>query len=309
MSNGQGVSLRISPSRMPLDERLGADLWTVVQQVGTLVEARLVTAIRSRDLDRACFRLRFADGRVLKGRRVETLTQADRLEALARLLDRRYFPAVLARQGRALLTEWIEGTLLRPADYTLDGLRFFGALHASLHRIPVPSASGWRRRWEDWRPKLEQRLHELVDAHALDGASARLACQLAERHAPESVSTGLCHGDLCAENIIKARSGRFVVVDNDSVAIDSYGYDLARTWHRWPMSQRQHAAYIEGYGRHLHWAHFTAHFIHWAILVLVDAASFRTRVGVKGARRPLSRLRTLLATSDRFDGTPRAVDL
>lgn len=318
MSSGQGVSLgelvhgAVPPSTLSrsFEECLQADLWCLVQQVGVpLVEARLVTTLRSSQLDRACFRLRFADGRVLKGRRVETLKLADRLEALSRLLDRQYFPPILARHGRALLTEWIEGTGLRPADCTPDVLRFVGALHASLHRIPVPNVIDLRRRSDDWRPKLDRLLHELLDNRALDATAARLAYQLAEHHAPERVSTGLCHGDLCGENIVKERSGRFVVVDNDSVAVDSYEYDLARTWYRWPLNRRQRAAYVEGYGQHPHWADFTTHFIHWAILVLTEAAAFRLRVGVRDAHKPLNRLRGLLGSPDECDGIPRAVML
>jgi hypothetical protein len=278
-----------------IEQRLGEDLWALVQQVGVpLVAARLVTTLPTPKSDRACFRLRFADGRVLKGRRAETIGDADRIETLSRLLDGRFFPAVRVRRGRALLTEWIDGTRLRPAHCAVDVIRFVGRLHASIHRTPAPDAVVWRRSPAERRTRLAERLGELVRAGALDGAEAAFAHRLADDHAPTTVTTGLCHGDLCAENIVEDPSGRLVVVDNDSIRIDAYGYDLARTWHRWPMSARQHAVYAEGYGDSAPWRSFRDHFVHWAILVLVDAAAFRLRVGVPGVRRPVARLRGLL---------------
>ena len=285
-----------------VQQRLGDDLWALVQQVDVpLVEARLVTTLQTPKVDRACFRLRFADGRVLKGRRVETIEDADRIETLSRLLDPRFFPSPTARQGRALLTDWIEGVRLSHTNCPADVIGLFGRLHASVHQTPPPATTPWRRAPVDRRTKLADRLEDLVRAGALEGREATLAYRLADDHAPTTVSTGLCHGDLCAENIVKDRSGRLVVVDNDSLRIDAYGYDLARTWHRWPMTATQHAAYAEGYGESAHWTSFRDHFAHWAILVLVDAASYRLRVGVSGVRRPLHRLRAVLGGGRRVE--------
>jgi Ser/Thr protein kinase RdoA (MazF antagonist) len=274
---------------------LPLDLATLVHAVGVpLTAAELVTRLRAPAVDRACFRLTFADGRVLKGRQVETLEQAERLQALTARLDRRHFPAVLERHGRAFMTEWIEGTPLHHRRWTRRLLEECGGVHAAVHRLAVETAPRWRRRHGRWQTRMTAALGVLVDAARIDRGAARRAEGLASRFAPPAVALGMCHGDLCAENIVVNRDGRVVVVDNDSLAVDAWGYDLARTWYRWPMTDDQRRHYMAGYGRAAHLEDIEAHFIHWAITVLVEAAAFRVRVGVDGADRPLSALRRVL---------------
>jgi phosphotransferase family enzyme len=274
---------------------LPVDLAILVRAVGVpLSSAALVTPLPARGVDRACFRLTFVDGRVLKGRYVETLQHADRLQALTGALDRRHFPAVLERHGRALLTEWIEGTPLGRRPWTPRILETCGGLHAAVHRIPVATRPQWRRRHGPWQTRMAAGLRILVDAARLDVATAGRAERLASEFEPGAVALAMCHGDLCAENIVIARDGRVVVVDNDSLAVDALGYDFARTWYRWPMADADRRRYMTGYGSAAHLAEVHEYFIHWAITVLVEAAAFRVRIGVDGAERALGTLRMAL---------------
>ena len=71
-----------------------------------------ITTLPSTARDRGSFRVTLADGGRVKAVLVES---ADRARAIARILDllrHRHFPRVLARHGRALVTEWIDGTPL-----------------------------------------------------------------------------------------------------------------------------------------------------------------------------------------------------
>lgn len=288
---------------------LPTDLASVVAEVGVPLRAvALVTPLRSARLDRGCFRLTFADGRVLKGRHVESVERADRLEALTARLDPRSFPPVLARRGRALLTAWVDGTPLdrvRPSPAVLDAC---GGLQAAVHRIVVEPRAEWRRRPADWPVRLASSLRVLVDAAGLGSAEARQAEALAVGYAPPRASLGLCHGDLCPENVVLARDGRVVVVDNDSIAVDAYGFDLARTWYRWPMSDAQARRYMRGYGPAEHLDEVEAHFVHWAVVVVVEAAAFRHGAGLAGAGAAIGRLRALLRHPERcarFPGRAR----
>ena len=88
---------------------LGDDLWTLVESFGsTLIGITPLTRLPSDRLHRASFRLQFADGRVIKGRRFDSSDQAARVTALSGVLDRRHFPAVLARHERGVLIEWVD---------------------------------------------------------------------------------------------------------------------------------------------------------------------------------------------------------
>jgi Ser/Thr protein kinase RdoA (MazF antagonist) len=285
---------------------LPADLAVLAGAVGVpLTAAVLITPLRARGVDRGCFRLTFADGRVLKGRHVETLDQADRLQSLTARLDARHFPAIVERHGRALLTEWVDGTPLGRCRSTRRILEECGRLHAAVHRISVDTGPRLRRRHGPWETRMAAALRILVDAACLDVADARRAERLALEFQPGTVALGMCHGDLCAENIVVARDGRVVVVDNDSLAVDAWGYDLARTWYRWPMTDVNRRRYMSGYGAADYLADVHAHFVHWATTVLVEAAAFRVQSRVQGARRPLRELRMVLrapARHARFPG-------
>jgi aminoglycoside phosphotransferase len=192
------------PSSSVLEAQLGLDLWTLIDSIGVpVVETIPVTTIPSTDSRRASFRVTFADGRILKGRRVRSTTDVDRITRLSSLLDPRYFPHVLAYRGCALLTRWIPGRPARPSGWTSDLLRTCGGLQATIHRFPVSAEiASLRRRSIDWDRRLDQLLGELVACEALEGRHAREVYRLAALDAPATASAGVCHTDFCADNII-----------------------------------------------------------------------------------------------------------
>src|SRR5262245_1795090 len=55
------------------------------------------------------YRIETMDGRVLKGRLFNNPANAELAEQVAAALPARIVPAALARAGRALITEWVEG--------------------------------------------------------------------------------------------------------------------------------------------------------------------------------------------------------
>lgn len=296
------------PDRLAEDE-LGADLRALVDDIGTpLLAAEPVTAVPSASTDRACFRLTFADGTVLKGRRVETVRDAERIVFLGSFLDTRVFPPVLARRGRAIVTSWVAGTPVSRREWTPALFRRCGRLQASLHAVVLgPADLSLRRRPAEWEPYLDGLLRGLAASEAIDVGTAGRIRALAARHAPHAPRQGLCHGDFCAENMIKTAPGPISVVDNDSLAVDAYEYDLARTWYRWPMESRAESAYAEGYGGSPWGQSFAEHFLHWALLVLVESSSFRIRARAPSAAVPLARLRVVLKREGRGDEFARRV--
>jgi aminoglycoside phosphotransferase len=277
---------------------VGDDLWMLIEAVGSpLVDLLAVTTIPPAEAYRACFRLIFAEGPVLKGRRLRATADVERITYLSSLLDHQYFPPILAHRGQALLTRWIPGRPAAASDWTADLVRTCGQLQGSLHRLSLsPAMAALRRRPNDWDRRLHELLADLVAHGVLDTGQAQQAHRLAGLHAPVAASVGLCHTDFCAENMIITQTGHVCIVDNEGISIDACEYDLARTWYRWPMTEHQQRWYAEGYGRHDHLADFAAHFLHWALLAVIESAAFRVRSGAVSARVPLARLRRLLRT-------------
>jgi aminoglycoside phosphotransferase (APT) family kinase protein len=255
-----------------------------------------LTTLPSDKLVRGSFRIEFADGTVRKGRRLGSGADAERIEVLSGLLDPRYFPRTLARRDAALLIEWIDGepfplALPSPAVWTQCG-EILGAMHT----LAVPEEL--RARYDcdaaGWRARLRRNREELAGREALNERETHLALQVAEKLAPENTATGLIHGDFCIENFIETESGGIAIVDNETVNIDVYAYDLARTWSRSPTGQGQVHAFYKGYHRHRASSDFRENHLYWAIAVLTEAAVFRLRAETTGIAELMERLRIIL---------------
>jgi hypothetical protein len=282
----------ISPS--PVSE-LGHDLDALIRAVeGPPPEITPVSG--SRGNRRAAFRLEFAGGRVLKGRRVDTHEKAELVEYVTRCLNHRQLPRVLKRSGAALLTEWVEGQALDPANCTPEVLRQCGAFQGLVHTWPLPdhrtcrSVDTPRLR----QTRLERRLDKLVEHGVLGDGEARAALGLALQYAPSGCLIGLTLGDFCAENIVRRASGELCFVDTEELSISPCDYDLGRTWYRWPMTIEDRQAYLDGYRRYRHPTEFVEHFPYWAVTAIVDSAVSRQRLRTDAALVPVERLRALI---------------
>jgi Ser/Thr protein kinase RdoA (MazF antagonist) len=282
-----------------LPEKVGRDLWSLVaSRGGGLREAACLSG--TPHSPRAAFRLAFADGLVVKGRRCATEAQAERVERLAARLDPRHFPRVLARSRTALLTEWIPGRPLTTGDVTVSRLRACGRILAGVHRAPIADEErvAGRVQTDAWRRTLIDGLEALARCGALTRSEQRAAAALAERFAPPPPALHLIHGDFCARNIVLDHRATLRVVDNENLTVGPAEYDLARTWYLWPMDPAARAAFADGYGLGEPLARFRAYLAFWTVFVLVESARFRLRHRIRSPAVPLGRLRTLLRGAD-----------
>src|SRR5262245_31607332 len=98
---------------MSFETQLGVDLWTLAASRDSPF-ATVTGPRRPAGAGRGTFRLGFADGSILKGRRCEGEIHAARVERFSTYLDPRYFPPVVKRHASALLEEWVVGDALTP---------------------------------------------------------------------------------------------------------------------------------------------------------------------------------------------------
>lgn len=285
--------------------RLGPDLAALVADVGVpLAAASRITGLPSRLLTRATFRLDFGDGRRLKGRRLDTPDDAERVATLAACVDAPAVTRVVSRRGAALLEEWVSGVALHRRRLGEDDLRRSGALLGAIHAAAGPAGP-----WTAAPPSPEQRLAsadaDLVELARLELLVPAVVDRLREalrRHAPVRQAVGVIHRDFAPENIVVDADGTLHVVDNETLTVDAYDFDLARTWYRWPMTPAARQAFEAGYATVRGLDGYRAHFPFWAVAVLSEAALFRHRAQTRGQHVPLRRVGEVLALLDRGHG-------
>lgn len=288
---------------LDIERRLGDDLVALLRdRPAPLVDARCVSSRPERSDGPAAYRLELADGSVLQGRRLASPRRAHLVERLTRLAGAA-FPEPIACRGAALLTPWIEGTPLSSIAPLEDGLvERAGEILAALHRVPVP---GWRRlpirTPADLRARLDDDLALLVGAGLLERASAERARGEAAEAMPTEAGLGIIHSDFCAENLVLTADRALVAVDNGTLTFAPHDLDLARTWHRWPMTPLERAAFLGAYERGRSGRGFLRHFRFWAVVALAGAAANRVRAEAGGFVPALERLASLLASP--ADGT------
>jgi len=285
------------------DGELSEDLAALAQQAGSALVAVVPLSRRGAAQRATAFQLRFADGTVWKGSALANPDRAVAVAALARGLPAGV-PRVIGQRGAALVTEWIEGATLQSAPCPDDVLHLCGALQAQVHRWRPATAVVADGLLREWQRRVRQRLDELVAADLLLEAQAVALAALAQQHAPARCDAGVILGDFCPENIV-CRGGAPYLIDLETLTIAPCDYDLGRTWYRWPMTEAQRAAYLDGYRQQRSADAFLAHRLFWTIAALAEGAVFRHRQRTTTSAVPLDALRALLADSRAADPVDR----
>jgi Ser/Thr protein kinase RdoA (MazF antagonist) len=273
---------------------LGPDLEALVRGYpATLVRAERISRHGAARETRDTFRLEFAEGVTLKGRRVRSPAIAERVAEIVKTLDPGRFPRVVGCRGMALLEEWIPGTTIEGMPSSPERLRWAAETLAGVHRLPPPRPRA--PRWLAARKALIwQHLRRLADRGVLSRADATSLRDLAYADAPEQVGFSLIHRDLCPENIVLDPRGRLFCIDNAAARGGSPDEDLARTFYRWPLDGRDADLFLDAYGRFRDPRGFLAHRRFWMIAALSHATWIRHARGYARPDVPLRRLHAQL---------------
>ncbi|MGH3054371.1 MAG: phosphotransferase family protein, partial [Gaiellaceae bacterium] len=127
--------------------------------------------------------------------------------------------------------------------WVADAGALLGRLHASALAADVPSTCSTRTWCDDANADLEI----LCNAGKLTAAEAAALRAEILRRDPETAGAALVHTDFCAENMLIDTRGCLRVIDNERLSIEPPGYDLGRTFDRWPMSAAAWQRFRGGY--------------------------------------------------------------
>ena len=272
----------------------GPDLCSLVTQLSSpVLDVQTLTSQPSADSVRGSWMLRLADGRLVKGRRLENAERSDRLAMLTDLVEESRLATVTARRGDALLENWVVGPTLDSIPLELETAQALGGL---LGRIATSSATSSlleprQRSTESLLIKLEQTLAELSAAEVVTRDTCRRLLTRARENAPERLGSGLVHLDLQPRNVVMTATGP-TVIDNELLDVGVLDMDLARTWYLWPMSAAAQGRFLRGYAEWRSPKTFLLHEVFWAVHTLASAAAYRhrTKQPVGELSRALERL-------------------
>jgi hypothetical protein len=205
----------------------------------------LISPLGERKGMRYAYRVETDDGLVVKARHFGSVEEAQRVHELRLGLEDAFAP-VLGRFGPVLIEAWLEGAMLGAAE-AQSWTQAAGALLGRLHARPLGPGSSAEEATTRWNEAAATDLTLLRRAEALSAAECEAVRAALLRHDPGRARVALIHKDFCAENMLIDRRGRLRIIDTEQLAVEPIGFDIAWTWHRWPMSKQSWARFMAGY--------------------------------------------------------------
>lgn len=284
---------------------LGEDLFDLTRTVDSpLIEAIPLSTSISSQLEKGAFLFKFRNGKVLKGRRFESVKHAQKVYELWSYFNLGILPEILSLKGCAMLTEWVDGTNLLPDNLTPELARRCGLLHGLVHSIEIPEQIIDKYKVHLAYDKsqfftiISQQIEEIVKYDYLNNSEARMLMDLVERNYPDDFSLGLVCGDFCNENLVLNGDEKIYFIDNESISIDDFDHDLARTYYRWPMTEKQRSSYFEGYHNYRGSERFYNHYYFWIIKVLIKSIHYNLHAATLRELHALKVIKSILKDLD-----------
>ncbi|HXQ21861.1 MAG TPA: phosphotransferase [Candidatus Acidoferrales bacterium] len=205
----------------------------------------LVSPLGERKGMRYAYRVETDDGHIVKARHFGSAAEAQRVHDLRLGLEGAFAP-VLGCFGAVLIEAWIEGAMLSVLEAEA-WVSTAGALLGRLHARPLGPDVSTRRETTRWNEAAAADLALLREAAVLPAAGCEAARAALQRQDPGRARVALIHKDFCAENMLIDTNGALRIIDTEQLAVEPIGFDIAWTWHRWPMSPQSWARFMAGY--------------------------------------------------------------
>lgn len=258
----------------------------------TAIRVEHVSTLSPADRRRAAFKVDLADGRCIKARCFFDARRAWLHAAIRRgAAPIEGVEPFLLLDGTVVLDPWIDGTAVEhpPGDPLLrDAASLLARVHStrSIAGRPRRAIRGTAR----WLESTLRRLRSLAESGAIAGHARDGLTSALRRWDPDVTEVGLCHGDFCAENLVRSIDGRLHSVDHEGLRIDSLDFDLGMVWYRWPMAESSFVLFQEQYEAAA--LRRVDHLLFWRIVALVKGAFVRARFRLRGADEVAARLST-----------------
>lgn len=241
------------------------------------------------------WRLTLEDGVLLKGQMLWSPRRSERARCMIAALGHLGAPQVVAFAGRAIVQEWIDGSTADASVHAAAAGRLLGRMHTT----PIPSCATAGGRWQPDAARTRAHLDSLVARAVLDAGERARIVELLPDAAQCAADLVVAHGDLAPANVVvtdRPTSLTLVPVDNEGCDAAPAGWDVARTWYRWPMSSDARTEFRHAYEATTGRDPVDDDFVGWLVAVLVDAAAYRFDAQAD-ADVPMRALRTLMQST------------
>ena len=251
----------------------------------TAAEIIPITALETKVGPRATFCLQSSDGKRVKLRIVRNTAKARRMQSVRHHLHDGPFARILARHENYLLEEWVDGTALNQTALSNGLLTRCGRMLGEVHGRTLTEH---RRQLPETRPSTTSR--RCPEWASLNGNSVIGGVPSVVAYCDGVTDLYAGRSALSIATFVQTTScfavSRPCSIDNANLSIGYFDEDIARTWYRWPMTQRQWKFFLEGYSTRRDIRSYLAHAPFWMILVLARATLFRHRAQASHADYP-----------------------
>ncbi len=264
--------------------RLGREIVEAVENLGDdIASAEEITRCPKPGSQRACFRVKFANGRSVKARRFVSAEKRESVTRLRAALDRLPFSRIIASYGAATIEEWIPGSPIDADNIGVEVIRDQATLLGRLHSRHVPDElhAGKIRDWTGYSDRLRKQVLALVEQRHISSMTIEALLDHAGEDPGQSLECGIIHTDFHPGNMVLNPAGEVWVVDNEDIRLGLFDYDIARCWIQWPMTEAQRDVFCTAYTDFRSLDTFFASQRFWSVCALVNSAYLRVQ-----SRRP-----------------------
>jgi aminoglycoside phosphotransferase (APT) family kinase protein len=252
-----------------------------------------IMTLKAKAIMRGCFQLTLDDGSVMKARVFDRAARAAYVANLITSIASPHMAPIIAVDGPVMIEAWIDGRTVSDCAMSAQIAFLAGSNLAAIHVTPIDGKPRPRGKPEFWRRRLAENLDVLDETREAIAFDLALLRRRMNAGSVDAADQGPIHGDYCAGNLVLTGANAIVAIDNETVRIDAFAYDLGRVAYRWPMEPEMWRAFLDGYETKRAASDFRRNAVFWSLAAMVDGAVFRISAGLDPSV-PLARIANTL---------------
>jgi hypothetical protein len=175
-------------------------------------------------------------------------------------------PKILFKYKNCVITEWLDGEVIKRENISDDDLKEIAKLQAGIHKVKVRiDKNRLRRKIDRWFEKFLK--YASINSALANNEISKIR-ELYYLLYPEQPRYSIIHGDFNLDNIIKTKKGWFAM-DNESIDVFLTGFDFGKPINNYHLTEKQRAMYLSSYSQVLDASFYTKNEDFYQLIFLV----------------------------------------